>query len=518
MFIRPVRRIVGCLFSITVLLLASACVFGQVAKSATLDNFRAGYIIADSKFFTHDTLTVEQIQAFLDQYGADCVSKGNNICLKDYQEATANVDANSNCLAYEGSGTVKESAAQIISKVAKACNISEKVFLVIIQKEQGMITTSDPAYVDPDGIRSNDSYRYRTIMGYGCPDGAACDADYFGFWNQLYQAGWQFNQYTKGNFNYKPFSDNTILYNPDRLCGSSTVYIENWATAALYIYTPYQPDSAALQAGYGAAGYCSSYGNRNFFLYYNDWFGNSQSEFTDIQNLAADRRADIEWLSDYRITMGCDAKGTKFCPTNPVNRGSMAEFLLRLSGETVTLSETSSFPDVSLQTVNITYSGNNKTTAVQPVSQTRLTAINWLADKGITHGSDSTTNGQVTFRPWDPVNRGSMAEFLMRYAGVQAPDYSNIDFSLTSATDLLQSMFPDCSPVDVQITYQGAKSATLVSALSYERIYAINWLAQQSITQGSQTTNTNVITYRPFDTVNRGSMAQFLHRLRLAGF
>jgi hypothetical protein len=50
------------------------------------------------------------------------------------------------------------------------------------------------------------------------------------------------------------------------------VFIENQATANLYIYTPYTPNSAALAAGYGSAP-CGAYGNRNFFLYFSDWFG-----------------------------------------------------------------------------------------------------------------------------------------------------------------------------------------------------------------------------------------------------
>lgn len=50
--------------------------------------------------------------------------------------------------------------------------------------------------------------------------------------------------------------------------------IRNQATASLYNYTPYQPNAAALAAGYGTGDACSSYGNRNFWNYFSDWFGN----------------------------------------------------------------------------------------------------------------------------------------------------------------------------------------------------------------------------------------------------
>ena len=58
--------------------------------------------------------------------------------------------------------------------------------------------------------------------------------------------------------------NNTILYNPNASCGSSNVFIQNGATAALYSYTPYQPNQSALNAQYGLGDACGAYGNRNF--------------------------------------------------------------------------------------------------------------------------------------------------------------------------------------------------------------------------------------------------------------
>jgi uncharacterized protein with LGFP repeats len=53
------------------------------------------------------------------------------------------------------------------------------------------------------------------------------------------------------------------------------VFIYNQATAGLYNYTPYQPNAAALRAGYGSGDDCSAYGNRNFYSYFTDWFGST---------------------------------------------------------------------------------------------------------------------------------------------------------------------------------------------------------------------------------------------------
>ena len=47
--------------------------------------------------------------------------------------------------------------------------------------------------------------------------------------------------------------------------GDIDVYVKNKATAALYTYTPYQPNEAALNNMYGLGDRCSAYGNRNFY-------------------------------------------------------------------------------------------------------------------------------------------------------------------------------------------------------------------------------------------------------------
>ncbi|MBC7404826.1 MAG: hypothetical protein H7252_03970 [Cytophaga sp.] len=51
--------------------------------------------------------------------------------------------------------------------------------------------------------------------------------------------------------------------------------MENQATAGLYNYTPYQPNTAALANLYGTGDSCSAYGNRNFWRMFYDWFGST---------------------------------------------------------------------------------------------------------------------------------------------------------------------------------------------------------------------------------------------------
>lgn len=66
-----------------------------------------------------------------------------------------------------------------------------------------------------------------------------------------------------------------IRWSPNGACGGDNVNIVNRATAALYSYTPYQPNQAALNNLYGTGDGCSAYGNRNFWRDFNNWFGST---------------------------------------------------------------------------------------------------------------------------------------------------------------------------------------------------------------------------------------------------
>jgi hypothetical protein len=142
------------------------------------------------------------------------------------------------------------------------------------------------------------------------------------------------------------------------------------------------------------------------------------SKFTDIGSLLIpdpNRYYAILWLEDTGITAGCNAAGTKFCPNNPVNRGAMAEFLLKLAGVAATPATTSPFPDVNLKAKTLKYDGSRKASKVAAISPARMGAINWLYASGITVGSGAI-GGRVTYRPQDPINRGSMAELMRKLA------------------------------------------------------------------------------------------------------
>lgn len=238
-------------------------------EAASLAGFDPGYIISDYQMSNYNSMSEAEIQNFLKQKG-NCndtrtylasyypnlhyhIKDGHFVCLADetFGDGTA----------YGESAPGGASAAHIIWQAAQDYKINPQVLIVLLQKEQGLITDSWP----------NDR-QYKTATGYGCPDTAPCSSQYYGFKNQVRKAAALFRTVLDGGWTNYPLGNNYIQYNPDADCGGSVVNIRSLATSALYRYTPYQPNAGALAAGYGTA-HCGAYGNRNFYLYFEDWFG-----------------------------------------------------------------------------------------------------------------------------------------------------------------------------------------------------------------------------------------------------
>ena len=233
----------------------------QPSHAANAGDFQAGRIIDDAVFTNKSAMSVSDIQNFLNSKVPVCdtnhpagpSAQGAQppwICLKDYTEGG-------------------KSAARIIYDAAQTYSINPKVLLVTLQKENGLITDTWPY-----------PWQYRTAMGFGCPDGAPCDAQWYGFTNQVNQGARHFRGFFDNSLSFVPYrpGNNFIQYNPNSGCGGTTINIQNKATAALYSYTPYQPNAAALNNLYGSGDGCSAYGNRNFLRDFTDWFGSPLAE------------------------------------------------------------------------------------------------------------------------------------------------------------------------------------------------------------------------------------------------
>ncbi len=228
-------------------------------------------IISDANFYDANAMSEADIQSFLQSQIGSCT---NGLCLNVLRADTVNKAVDNMCpRGYAGAAS--EPVSRIIFKVQQGCGISAKVILVTLQKEQGLVTSRGPS-----------TLVLRKAMGYGCPDSSVCDSLYYGVFNQIFQAARQLKRYGLAapdniSFHYFPvgapstvrFSPNDVSPSTGVACGASTLTIQNKATAALYYYTPYQPNAPALANLRGSGDGCSAYGNRNFWVYYNDWFG-----------------------------------------------------------------------------------------------------------------------------------------------------------------------------------------------------------------------------------------------------
>ena len=282
-------------------LLVTICSLFTLSNSANAlsgSEFQSGRIMDDSVFFNGNALNTGDIQAFLNAKVPTCDTNGSQpyggttrgsygasrgypppyTCLKDYrQDVPAKAVESGLC---NGFSAGNKSSAQIIFEVGQSCGVSQKVLIELLEKEQSLVTDDWPWWI-----------QYRSATGYGCPDTAPCDAEYYGYFNQVYNAARQYKRYARDAslFSYRAFRVNSIQYNPNAGCGAGNVYIQNQTTAGLYNYTPYQPNTAALVNLYGSGDACSAYGNRNFWRLYNDWFGNTfgAAYYTGYENQSA---------------------------------------------------------------------------------------------------------------------------------------------------------------------------------------------------------------------------------------
>lgn len=326
-----VRLALGLLAATAIIFLVGAYTGHGNALSSS--SFKAGNIIDEAVFEDGSAMSVSQIQTFLaskvpscdtngtvsksyyynsstgrvndsadtwvtttravygqryDTYYKTSIAAAPYVCLTAYKENPSTHANNLQNPDKSVSGAI--SAAQIIYNAAQEYNISPKVIIVTLQKEQGLVADDWPW-----------TSEYQAAMGYACPDGGSCSSAYYGFANQVTNAAKQFRRYITNPDDYDyVVGSNKILYhypqcldaNNDALdcsnvskthgavnCGTESVDIVDQATADLYDYTPYVPDKAALSGmsdtSPGGEDRCGSYGNRNFFWYFNTWFGSS---------------------------------------------------------------------------------------------------------------------------------------------------------------------------------------------------------------------------------------------------
>lgn len=263
-------------------LLGGSLTGSSKASAVSGNDYTAGNIISDAAMRNYNSMDVNAIQNFL---------KSKNACndtrtyIASWYPSVYYHTENGHFVCMADETFNGKSAAQIIYQAAQDYHINPQVLIALLQKEQGLVTDTFPH-----------NLQYRSATGYGCPDYSACEAKYYGFENQVRNAAALFDSVMNGGWTNYPVGWRWIYYYPNGSCGGSNVYIENKATSALYRYTPYQPNAAAKNAGYGVGDGCSTYGNRNFFLYFHDWFGNGEQSAT--VSASASAQAGTYYLPD----------------------------------------------------------------------------------------------------------------------------------------------------------------------------------------------------------------------------
>ncbi len=183
--------------------------------------FDPGFIISDADLFATGTMSVEAIQAFLNEQPG---------LLKDHVEP--DIDG------------LMKTAAMIIHDAAQRRSINPKALIVLLQKEQSLITDNTPK-----------DTQFHWATGYAvCDD---CDVDhpfvqkFKGFAKQVDSAA-EFLQYVPVNL-----QDFHFTYGETYSIDGQDVLIQNSATAALYNYTPH------------------IHGNLLFYKIWQKWFATS---------------------------------------------------------------------------------------------------------------------------------------------------------------------------------------------------------------------------------------------------
>ncbi len=149
----------------------------------------------------------------------------------------------------------QRSAAQLIVETSQRFQLNPKFFLVLIEKESGLVRarkTATQSLVD-------------FALGYGCPDGSGCSQEYRGFGKQIEAAG---NRFRNGYLADLATRGYTIsgwgVGRTKTTVDGVSVTPQNEATAALYTYNPWVGKYGGGDPRWGA--------NSLFAKLWDEWF------------------------------------------------------------------------------------------------------------------------------------------------------------------------------------------------------------------------------------------------------
>lgn len=207
------------------LLIACSLLITQKARAA---EFNPNYIISDAEILDSAAMTAKDIQQFLEAKGgflAKYSCPNADGVMKTAAEIIYDAAANN----YDCDGATLSASTTLAEKKQKCkpISINPRFLLVLLQKEQSLITDPAPKQSQLDWA-----------VGYGCPDGQSCNTRWQGFGKQINSAALQFYDYMS-NPNYYTYKANITYTVANTGKGPSIITPANQATAALYNYTPH---------------------------------------------------------------------------------------------------------------------------------------------------------------------------------------------------------------------------------------------------------------------------------------
>ncbi len=225
--------------NIKLLIFLNIILFSLLVTPVSALEFNPHYIISDEEITNSSAMSLTEVQNFIKAKGG---------YLANY---LVDVDVINEPFR-------QMMAADFIYERALQNGVNPKFILVLLQKEQSLITNQTPSQRDLD-----------FATGYGCPDSGSCSERWRGFAKQVNSASLQFRDYIDNPQSYRYQVGQTYTFVDNRYnVGQVTTVVTpmNKATAALYNYTPHVYN-----------------GNYNFWKLWHEWFSYTYPDGTLLQ-------------------------------------------------------------------------------------------------------------------------------------------------------------------------------------------------------------------------------------------
>ncbi|MFA6304708.1 MAG: hypothetical protein WCV73_05050 [Patescibacteria group bacterium] len=244
-------------------------------------DFNPNHIISDAFINDYSSLTLEQIREFLNEKGGT---------LGRYIDPLT-----------------MQPAYWLIWNTAQEYRINPKFIMIMLQKEQSLITDPSPT-----------ANQYNWAVGYSCYGGICLDK-YRGFAKQIQSMARKFIHDYLADLNIKSKYVANFNCTFTKWCvgvakmtqDDQTIRPENKITAALYTYNPYQGGTLTEQGKIGA--------NYNFWKIWNNWF--NQTSIRPTGSLVKANNNDTVYLiqdGKKRPFANFSALATRFNPSKIV--------------------------------------------------------------------------------------------------------------------------------------------------------------------------------------------------------